>query len=70
VGLGGRDRRAASAAERARVNVTRALKREIRRIGDQDARLGRELSTTVRTGTFCAYEPDPRHPVTWEVDAG
>jgi hypothetical protein len=24
----------------------------------------------VRTGTFCAYEPDPRHPVTWEVDAG
>jgi hypothetical protein len=70
VGLGGRDRRAASAAERARVNVTRALKREIRRIGDEDARLGRELSTTVRTGTFCAYEPDPRHPVTWRVDAG
>jgi tetratricopeptide (TPR) repeat protein len=70
VGLGGRDRRAASAAERARVNVTRALKREIRRIADEDARLGRELSTTVRTGTFCAYEPDPRRPVTWDVDAG
>jgi tetratricopeptide (TPR) repeat protein len=70
VGLGGRDRRAASAAERARVNVTRALKREIRRIADEDARLGRELSTTVRTGTFCAYEPDPRHPVQWRVDVG
>jgi tetratricopeptide (TPR) repeat protein len=70
VGLGGRDRRAASAAERARVNVTRALKREIRRIADQDERLGRELSTTVRTGTFCAYEPDPRQPVQWRVDAG
>jgi tetratricopeptide (TPR) repeat protein len=70
VGLGGRDRRAASAAERARVNVTRALKREIRRIGDEDARLGRELATTVRTGTFCAYEPDPRRPVTWDVHAG
>jgi len=70
VGLGGRDRRAASAAERARVNVTRALKREIRRIADQDERLGRELSTTVRTGTFCAYEPDPRDPVQWRVDAG
>jgi tetratricopeptide (TPR) repeat protein len=68
VGLGGRDRRAASAAERARVNVTRALKREIRRIADEDARLGRELSTTVRTGIFCAYEPDPRRPVTWDVD--
>jgi hypothetical protein len=70
VGLGGRDRRAASAAERARVNVTRALKREIRRIGDEDVRLGRELSTTVRTGTFCAYEPDPRRPIEWRVDVG
>jgi hypothetical protein len=70
VGLGGRDRPTASAAERARVNVTRALRREIRRIADEDARLGRELETTVRTGTFCAYEPDPRRPVTWHVDAG
>jgi tetratricopeptide (TPR) repeat protein len=70
VGLGGRDRRVASAAERARVNVTRALRREIRRIADEDAGLGRELETTVRTGTFCAYEPDPRRPVAWEVDAG
>jgi tetratricopeptide (TPR) repeat protein len=70
VGLGGRDRPTASAAERARVNVTRALRREMRRIADEDARLGRELETTVRTGTFCAYEPDPRRPVTWQVDAG
>jgi tetratricopeptide (TPR) repeat protein len=70
VGLGGRDRRVASAAERARVNVTRALRREIRRIADEDAGLGRELETTVRTGTFCAYEPDPRRPVAWDVDAG
>ena len=70
VGLGGRDRKVASAAERARVNVTRALRREIRRIADEDSSLGRELETTVRTGTFCAYEPDPRRPVAWEVDAG
>jgi tetratricopeptide (TPR) repeat protein len=70
VGLGGRDRVASSAAERARVNVTRALRREIRRIADEHASLGRELETTVRTGTFCAYEPDPRRPVAWDVDAG
>jgi hypothetical protein len=68
VGLGGRDRRVASASERARVNVTRALRREIRRIADEDAHLGRELETTVRTGTFCAHEPDPRRPVAWDVD--
>jgi tetratricopeptide (TPR) repeat protein len=70
VGLGGRDRVLSSAAERARVNVTRALRREIRRITDEDASLGRELDTTVRTGTFCVYEPDPRRPVAWDVDAG
>jgi tetratricopeptide (TPR) repeat protein len=70
VGLGGRDRRVASASERARVNVTRALRREIHRIAEEDSRLGHELTATVRTGTFCVYEPDPRRPVTWDVDPG
>jgi hypothetical protein len=70
VGLGGRDRRAASTAERARVNVTRAVKGVIRRITAEDDSLGRELETTVHTGYFCRYEPDPRHPVTWQVDGG
>jgi hypothetical protein len=70
VGLGGRDRRAASNAERARVNVTRAVKGVIRRIAAEDESLGRELETTVHTGYFCRYEPDPRHPVTWQVDGG
>jgi hypothetical protein len=70
VGLGGRDRRAASNAERARVNVTRAVRGAIRRIAAEDASLGRELGTTVHTGYFCRYEPDPRHPVTWQVDGG
>jgi DNA-binding PadR family transcriptional regulator len=65
VGLGGRDRRAASAAERARVNVTRAIKAALERIAKQSPTLGRHLSVTIRTGTFCAYQPDPRVPVTW-----
>jgi AAA ATPase-like protein len=67
VGLGGRDRRAASNAERARVNVTRAVRKAIARIEHEDVRLGRELATTVQTGTFCRYGPDPRRPVTWDV---
>ena len=68
VGLGGRDRRAASDAERARVNVTRAVKSTIRRITAEDAHLARELETTIHTGLFCRYEPDPRRPVVWEVE--
>jgi DNA-binding PadR family transcriptional regulator len=65
VGLGGRDRRAASNAERARVNVTRAIKAAMERIAEHSPTLGRHLSVTIRTGTFCAYQPDPRVPVTW-----
>jgi hypothetical protein len=66
VGLGGRDRLAASASERARVNVTRAIKSALGRIQQHSPSLGRHLSTTIRTGTFCSYEPDPRLPVTWQ----
>ena len=65
VGLGGRDRLAASDAERARVNVTRAIKATLERIAEHSPSLGRHLAITVRTGTFCSYQPDPRVPVTW-----
>ena len=57
VGLGGRDRKAASNVERARVNVQRRLKDTIRRIAEHDAALGRYLDATVRTGTYCVYKP-------------
>jgi tetratricopeptide (TPR) repeat protein len=57
VGLGGRNRRAGAAAERARVNVQKRLRDAIRRIAEVDAGIGRQLERAVRTGTFCAYEP-------------
>jgi hypothetical protein len=53
------------------VNVTRAVKGVIRRNRRPRTRsLGRELETTVHTGYFCRYEPDPRRPVAWQVDGG
>jgi hypothetical protein len=67
VGLGGRDRRAASATERARVNVTRAIKSALSRIETQSPALGAHLDRTIRTGTFCSYKPDPRLPITWQL---
>jgi hypothetical protein len=67
VGLGGRDRRAASSAERARVNVTRAIRAALGRIAEHSPALGRHLEATVRTGTFCSYVPDPRLPLTWQL---
>src|SRR5215210_3525138 len=58
VGLGGRDRRASSDAERARSGVTRAVRHGIARIGEHHPQLGEHLSRSVRTGTYCAYAPD------------
>jgi hypothetical protein len=68
VGFGGRDRKSASNAERARVAVTKAIRATLKRINELDTDLGQELGATIRTGTFCAYEPDRRQPVTWRVE--
>jgi hypothetical protein len=67
VGLGGRDRRLPSATERARVNVTKAIRTAIRRIAEHDPALGEHLTRTVRTGTFCVYAADPATPPSWEL---
>jgi hypothetical protein len=67
VGLGGRDRRAASASERARINVTRAIKVAIERIAEHDPALATLLSNSIRTGTFCSYTPDSRLPASWQL---
>jgi tetratricopeptide (TPR) repeat protein len=66
VGLGGRDRRAGSAAERARLNVTRAVRAALEKISEQHAALGALLDRCIRTGSFCSYLPDPRSPLSWQ----
>ena len=57
VGLGGRDRKAGSHIERARINVQRRLKDAIQRIGEHDPTLGKYLSASVKTGTYCSFTP-------------
>jgi hypothetical protein len=54
-----------SASERARAGVTRAVRQAIDRIGEHHPQLGEHLSHTIRTGTYCAYHPDPRAPAGW-----
>ncbi len=63
VGLTGRDRRCPSACERARINVTRALRRAVRSIAAHDAALGDHLTASVKTGMFCSYQPVSHPPV-------
>jgi hypothetical protein len=67
VGLGGRDRRAASASERARVAVTRAIRHGIARVAERHPELAEHLERAIRTGTYCAYFPDPRPPPEWRL---
>jgi DNA-binding response OmpR family regulator len=70
LGLGGRSRRAGSIAERARLNVMRAVRSAIQHVAMADLRLGAHLEATIHTGTVCSYIPDPRAPISWRVTVG
>ncbi len=61
----GRRRPGSTPAERARLNVTRTIGDAIRRIAAADPALGRHFEHAIRTGTLCAYVPDPRLPIDW-----
>jgi hypothetical protein len=67
VGLHGRDRKTGSDAERARVNVTRAIRTALKRVSEHDPVLGRQLGSAIRTGTFCVYEPAPGDAPVWDL---
>jgi hypothetical protein len=67
IGLGGRHRKAASDAERARVSVTKAIKNAQRKIAESHPALANYLSATIRTGTFCSYLPELGAPTQWEI---
>src|SRR5262249_23738485 len=67
VGLGGRDRRAGSAAQRARVNITKAVTTALSRIRAHRPALADHLPPPIPTGPFCSYPPDPRAPIAWHT---
>ncbi len=66
VGLGGRNRRAASASERARQSITKTIKAVLERIEESDTALAEAMSRSIRTGTFCSYQPDADFPIAWQ----
>ena len=65
VGLGGRDRPASSPAERARVNVTKAIRTAIKLIERESPKLADHLTAAIRTGRFCSYAPPGEAPPRW-----
>jgi len=45
--------------------VAGRIKQAVDRIESVDARLGRHLRNSIRTGTTCSYEPE--QPVDWRL---
>ncbi|HEY0466823.1 MAG TPA: hypothetical protein VGC79_21600 [Polyangiaceae bacterium] len=56
-GLGGRARKIGAASERARSNVQRRITHGIEQLRAASPQLADYLATTIRTGTYCVYEP-------------
>ncbi len=69
-GLGGRERKASNAVEKARLNVTRALRAAIAKVEEALTGPGAVLDRRVKTGVFCAYEPHPDDEILWSVQSG
>ncbi len=65
-GWGGRARAFTTPAERARVNVTKAIKATMKEIGKYNPALQHHLATHIKTGYWCSYDSDPDHPVSWQ----
>ncbi len=65
IGLRGRDRRASSASERARLTVTKRIKGVLERISFRHPSLGDHLGRTIKTGQVCAYVPESDLPHRW-----
>src|SRR5262249_2762038 len=67
VGLGGRNRLAAADAERARSAGTQDIQAAIPPALPRLPALADHLQRHIKTGTYCAYAPDPAHPIDWAV---
>ena len=66
VGFQGRERRASSHSERARLSVTKNIRGAIEKIREANPALGRHLANSIKTGYLCSYSPDPASPIVWQ----
>jgi hypothetical protein len=66
-GLSGRQRTTGGSAERARTSVTRSIRYAVTRLAEHHPAISTHLRQTVKTGTYCTYEPDPLAPIDWQL---
>lgn len=65
LGLDGSSREKGNSVERARSAVTWRIRSAIAKIEKEHPELGKHLSNSIKTGTFCSYEPEQEEP--WEI---
>lgn len=65
MGLSGKARKLGSTVEKARTAVTWRIRSGISKIGQEHPVLGKHLSLSIKTGTFCSYKPET--PTHWQV---
>ena len=70
IGLSGRDRPQGSGSERARINVTRNIRRAMVAIDRVAPQLAAHLTVSIRTGHYCTYAPESAARIHWEIDLG
>jgi hypothetical protein len=47
--------------------VTKAIRAALHKLRDNHQALGHHLATSITTGTFCTYTPDPTAPLSWQL---
>ena len=67
VGLGGRERVVGGSSERARTSVARSIRYALSEIGRRHPAAAEHLRSSLRTGTYCSYQPDPYAAIDWEL---
>jgi len=53
--------------EHARMAVNKRITAAIKKIAEHHASLGHHLGTCIKTGSSCAYMPDPQHAPLWRL---
>jgi len=65
LGLGGKQRKIPNHVDKARSAVTWRIRSAIKKIRDSHESLGKHFAKSLKTGTFCSYNPEKK--IDWEL---
>lgn len=69
IGIGGHARLSSTHSERVRLMVGKNIRVAIDKIRQRCPTLGRHFATSISSGNFCSYQPDPEDTISWQLEA-